>query len=466
MRYLLFLLVLPTLHGQVTAKVDAHAEHFGQLSRQIWELAELGYKEHKSSQLLQDELRKSGFHVESNIAGIPTAFVATYGAGGPVIGLMAEYDALPGLSQNDVPRREPRVDKAPGHGCGHNLLGAGSVLAAIALKEQGFKGTLKVFGTPAEEGGSGKVFMIRAGVFNGVDAVLSWHPGDSNRLFLSTTLANISARVRFRGQAAHAASAPDQGRSALDAVMLFTHAVELLREHIPQETRVHYTISNGGAAPNIVPDFAEVYIYARHPSMKALDNVWSRLEKAAAGAALGTETTHEVAVQSAVYNMLPNEVLSTIADRHLRALGGFEYSNAELAFAASLRKTLIPGAAELPIGSQATVLPIERDGVISASTDAADVSWVVPTVNLGTASLVPGVPVHSWQATACAGMSIGRKGMVLAAKTLALTAVDLYENPSQLAAIRASFDKSRAGFSYRSRIPADAPPPLNYRDTR
>ena len=320
---ILFCLLLPVLHGQVTSKVDAHAEHFGGLSRQIWELAEVGYKEHKSSALLQAELKAAGFAVETGVAGIPTAFVATYGSGKPVIGLMVEYDALPGLSQNDVPKRDPRVANAPGHGCGHNLLGAGTVLAAVALKEQGFAGTLKVFGTPAEEGGGGKVYMIRAGAFKDVDAVLAWHPSDRNQGNVSTTLANITAKVRFRGVAAHAAASPEQGRSALDAVMLFNHALDLMREHIPQDTRVHYIITAGGVAPNIVPDFAEVYVYARHSSMKVLDNVWQRIEKAAAGAALGTETKSEVEILLAVYNMLPNDALAAMYDRHLRVLGGF-----------------------------------------------------------------------------------------------------------------------------------------------
>ena len=461
---LLLCFLLPALHGQVTSKVDAHAEHFGALSRQIWELAEVGYKEHKSSALLQTELKSAGFAVEAGVAGIPTAFVATYGSGKPVIGLMAEYDALPGLSQNDLPRRDPRVANAPGHGCGHNLLGAGVVLAAVALKEQGFKGTLKVFGTPAEEGGGGKVYMIRAGAFKDVDAVLAWHPNDRNQASLSTTLANITAKVRFRGVAAHAAAAPDQGRSALDAAMLFNHAIDLLREHVPQETRMHYIITAGGVAPNVVPDFAEVYVYVRHPSMKVLDNVWQRIEKAAAGAALGTETKSEVEILSAVYNMLPNDALAAMYDRHLRVLRGIQNGAEETDFATKLRKTLFSDP-DLSLGSESQIQPI-AGGTGPASTDAADVSWTVPTSELNVATFAPGIPFHSWQSTACAGMSIGRKGMVLAAKVLALTAMDLYSDPSQLAAVRASFDKRRTGFTYESRLPKNTKPPLTYRDTK
>lgn len=463
MRLLLCLLV-PLLHGQVTTKVDLHAERLGALSRQIWELAEVGYKEEKSSALLQAELRRAGFSIATGTGGIPTAFVATYGSGKPVIGLMAEYDALPGLSQEDSPKRAPRIANAPGHGCGHNLLGAGSVLAAIALKEQGFRGTLKVFGTPAEEGGGGKVYMIRAGAFADVDAVLAWHPADANQASLRTTLANTTAKFRFRGTAAHAAMNPEQGRSALDAVMLFNHAIDLLREHVPQETRMHYIVTQGGVAPNVVPDFAEVYVYARHPSMKVLDNVWSRIEKGAAGAALATETKQELAIQSSVYNMLPNDVLAAMYDRHMRVLGGIEYGAEETAFATKLRATLFTEP-ELPLGSEAQIQPI-ASGTGSASTDAADVSWVVPTSELNIATFAPGIPLHSWQSTACAGMSIGRKGMVLAAKVLALTAMDLYNDPKQLTAVRAAFDKRRTGFEYQSRIPKDAKPPLNYRDIK
>jgi aminobenzoyl-glutamate utilization protein B len=463
MRYLLCLLV-PLLPAQVTTKVDLHAERLGQLSRQIWELAEVGYKEEKSSALLQAELRRAGFTIDTGTGGIPTAFVATYGAGKPVIGLMAEYDALPGLSQQDSPQRAPRVANAPGHGCGHNLLGAGSALAAIALKEQGFRGTLKVFGTPAEEGGGGKVYMIRAGAFADVDAVLAWHPGDANQASLRTTLANITAKFRFRGTAAHAAMNPEQGRSSLDAAMLFNHAIDLLREHVPQETRMHYIVTQGGVAPNVVPDFAEVYVYARHPSMKVLDNVWSRIEKAAAGAALATETRQEMAIQSSVYNMLPNDALATLYDRHMRVLGGIHYGAAEAEFATKLRTTLFADP-ELALGSEAQIQPIAT-GASTGSTDAADVSWVVPTSELTIATFAPGIPFHSWQSTACSGMSIGRKGMVLAAKVLALTAMDLANDPQQLAAVRDSFEKRRAGFRYESRLPKDAKPPLNYRDTK
>lgn len=458
------LLMVPLLHAEVAGRVEAHAERMGAVSRQIWELAEVGYKEIRSSAILQEELRRAGFTVEAGVAGIPTAFVATYGSGKPVIGLMAEYDALPGMSQQDTPERAPRVAGAAGHGCGHNLLGAGSVLAAIALREEGFAGTLKVFGTPAEEGGSAKVYMIRAGLFAGVDAVLAWHPGDSNGGSLKSSMANIGAKFRFRGVPAHAALAPEAGRSALDAVMLFGHAVDLLREHVPSDTRMHYIVTQGGASPNIVPDLTEVSILARHPSMKTLDGIWKRIEKAAEGAALATETRVEQELVGSVYNMLPNDALAAMYDQNIRKFGGIRYSADENEFAAALRKTLLAGE-ERPLGSQEQI-QAPGEGVVAASTDASDVSWAVPTAQLDAAAFVPGVVPHTWQSAACAGMSIGRKGMVLAAKVMAQTAMDLYQDPKRLGPVREAFEKRRAGFPYESRIPAGAKPPLNYRDVK
>lgn len=456
------LLFAPLLCAEVGARVDANSERLGAVSRQIWELAEVGYKETKSSALLQAELRRAGFSVQAGVAGIPTAFVATYGSGSPVIGLMAEYDALPGLSQKDVPKREAVVAGAPGHGCGHNLLGAGTVLAAIALKEEGFQGTLKVFGTPAEEGGAGKVYMIRAGLFQDVDAVLAWHPADSNGASLATSNANISAKFRFHGVSAHAAMAPEEGRSALDAVMLFGHAVDLLREHVPATARMHYVVTQGGVAANVVPDVAEVSITARHASMKVLDAIWKRIEKAAEGAAMATETRAEQQLIGSVYNLLPNDALAAMYDRNLRKFGGVRYTAEEQDFAAKLRKTLFADP-ELALGSESTTQPVQlRAG--GASTDASDVSWVVPMSQLNVATFVPGIPAHTWQSTACAGMSIGRKGMTLAAKVMAQTAMDIYRDPKLLGPVREAFDKRRAGFAYESRVPKGAAPPLNYRD--
>lgn len=454
-------------HEAILKKIDDRAEYFGQLSRRIWEFAEVGYKEKQSSDLLKAELKMAGFKVSENVAGIPTAFVASYGAGKPVIGILGEYDALPGLSQEAfTAEKKARIDGAPGHGCGHNLFGVASALAAITLKdylsEQKISGTIRFYGTPAEEGGAGKVFMARAGAFNDLDVALAWHPGDANSASLKSSLANITAKFRFYGQASHAAAAPDKGRSSLDAALLMAHAVDMMREHVPQTTRLHYIITRGGEAPNVVPDFAEIYMYARHPSMPVLDGIWARIIKCAEAGALATETRMEMELVGSVYNELPNEPLAKTVDKYLRAIGGIRYSAEEQAFAENLRRTFtLEGA--LALGSQQSVQEMEG-GVSSGSTDVADVSWIVPTTEFRTATYVPGTPGHSWQAVACTGSGIGRKGMILAAKTLTMTAIDLLQDPKLIEAAKADFNKRRAGYEYRSRIPADQKPPLNYRD--
>ncbi|HMY72474.1 MAG TPA: amidohydrolase, partial [Blastocatellia bacterium] len=356
---------------ELLKKMDARAEHYGQLSRRIWEFAEVGYKEKQSSDLLKAELRAAGFQLRENVGEIPTAFVATFGNGKPVIGILGEYDALPGLSQEAfVSEKKAITAGAPGHGCGHNLFGVASAFAAITLKdylvEKKLSGTIRFYGTPAEEGGAGKVFMARAGVFSDLDVALAWHPGDANSASLKSSLANLTAKFRFYGTAAHAAAAPDKGRSSLDAALLMAHAVDMMREHVPQTTRLHYVITNGGGAPNVVPDFAEVYMYARHPSMPVLDGIWARVIKCAEAGALATETRMEMELVGSVYNELPNEPLAKAVDKHLRALGGLKYSAEEQAFAEKLRQTFsLEGA--LALGSQQEVQPME-DGVSSGST--------------------------------------------------------------------------------------------------
>ena len=452
--------------AELLRKMDQRASHFGDLSRQIWEFAEVGYKEARSSELLKSELRSAGFRIQENVGGIPTAFTASWGQGKPVIAIMGEYDALPGLSQEPVPEKKPRAPGMPGHGCGHNLLGSAAAFASVVVKDyqadKKLSGTIRFYGTPAEEGGGGKIYMARAGAFQDCDVVLTWHPGSQNRASLSSSLANISAKFRFFGKAAHAAGAPDMGRSALDAVTVMNHAVDLMREHVPQVARIHYIITNGGSAPNVVPDFAESYYYARHPDMRALDELWARIIKCAEAGALATETRMEMEIVNSVYNLLPNDALTALFDRNLRVVGGVRYSPEEQAFAEALLKTYASTGGS-GLGGQEQIQNPEG-GHSSGSTDVGDVSWIVPTAQFSTATYVPGTPGHSWQSTACSGISIGRKGMVVAAKTLALTALDLLTDPKEVEAARASFNKRRAGHEYRSRIPSNQKPPLNYRD--
>ncbi|MBI4482180.1 MAG: amidohydrolase [Acidobacteria bacterium] len=443
--------------------IEAKRGVYAEVAKQIWGFAEVGYQEEKSSALLQSHLASAGFTVQKGVADIPTAFVASYGAGRPVVAIIGEFDALPGLSQEAVPRRKPIVENGPGHGCGHHLFGAGSVAAAIAVKEwmasNQRSGTLRFYGTPAEEGGSGKVYMVRAGLFSDVDVAIAWHPADRNEVSVGTTLANASAKFRFRGISAHASSAPEKGRSALDGVEAMNYMVNMMREHIPPDARVHYVITRGGSAPNVVPDFAEVYYYARHPDMRVLDAIWNRILKAADAAALGTETTIEHEIIGAVYNVLPNEYLARLQYKNLQQVGGVTYSADEQAFAEAIRKELLEG--DLPLGSQEQIQPL-RTSSTGGSSDLGDVSWVVPAVQVRAATWVPGTPAHSWQAVACGGTSIGAKGMLVAAKTMALTARDLFTEPGHILKARAEFDSRRGNFVYKPRI-GDRKPALDYR---
>ena len=448
----------------VVAAIDARADEFAKVAHSIWEYAELGYLEEQSSALLQQQLKAAGFRIERGVAGIPTAFIAERGSGRPVVALLAEFDALPGLSQQAVAERQPRVVDAAGHACGHHLFGAGSLAAAVVvgdwLERTEGGGTIRLYGTPAEEGGSGKVYMVRAGLFEDVDAVLNWHPSDRNTASPRTTLANKSAKFRFHGIATHAAMAPERGRSALDGVESMNYMVNMMREHLPQDSRVHYVITRGGAAPNIVPEFAEVFYYVRHPDGKILPELWDRVVKAAEGAALGTGTRMEYEVIHGNYNKLPNIALSQQIDANLRRVGGIRYTAEERSFAQEIRATL--GRTKLALGSEAEIQPfVPWDS--KGSTDVGDVSWMVPTSDLGTATWVPGTAAHSWQAVAAGGTGVGIKGMVVAAKVLALTAVDLFLQPELMAAAKAELMERRGEDFVYAPLLGDREPPLDYR---
>ncbi|MCL4785041.1 MAG: amidohydrolase [Bryobacterales bacterium] len=470
MKKITLCLILAALHclsaaaqNAVIEAVETRAEHFGQVSRQIWENPELGFHETRSSALLRDELKAAGFRITENVAGLPTAFVAEWGSGKPVIGIIGEYDALPGLSQEVLPERKARVEEAPGHGCGHNLFGSASALAAVVVKEQiekrGLKGTLRFYGTPAEEGGGGKIYMIRAGAFKDADAVLVWHPFDRNQADANPWLANISANIHFEGLAAHAAAAPDAGRSALDAVELTAHAINMLREHVPQETRMHYIITNGGQAANIVPAQAEMKLLVRHPSQKTLESIWERVLNCAQAGALATGTTMRFSIQSAYSNIMHTPALVSLLDRNLREAGGVRYTAEERGFAEAIRRHLPDPSTALALGSESTILP-PRTELLSASTDVGDVSQVVPTGHFLAATFPPGTPLHTWMSTAAAGSSLGREGMAVAAKTLALSATELFANPALVAQARSEWEKARGGQEYRSLLPMDKKPPV------
>ena len=447
------------------AALDAGASHFGQVAKQIWDFAEVGYMETKSSALLQAELRDAGFKVTAGVAGEPTAFVAEYGSGKPIIALLGEFDALPGLSQAATPERAPLVAGGPGHGCGHHLFGTASTAAAISIKQwmigNKVAGTLRMIGTPAEEGGAGKVYMVRDGVFSDVDAVIAWHPGDANAVSGNRSMANISGKFRFHGLSAHAAAAPERGRSALDAVEVMDVMTNFLREHIPDGSRIHYVITNGGKAPNVVPDEAEVYYVARHVDMNVVRDIWERITNAAKGAALGTGTTFDLQLVGSVYALQPNETLARVQQRALERVGGFTYTPEERSFAERLQKSAAFTA--VPLENSARVMPLVLDQADASSTDIGDVSWVVPTVQLSSATWVPGTAAHSWQAVAAGGMSIGAKGMMIAAKTMALTAADLFTTPATIDVAKAELVRRRGTkFAYTTALGTQKPQ-LEYR---
>jgi aminobenzoyl-glutamate utilization protein B len=451
--------------ADVDAAVRARADAAWEIARQIWDWAEPGYQEKRSAALLADTLEKAGFDVKRGVAKIPTAFTATVGTGKPVIGILGEFDALPGLAQDAVPFRQPRPGNGYGHACGHHLFGAASATACLAVAEQikagKLAGTLRFYGCPAEEGGSAKAFMARAGLFADCDAVLHWHPSSRNVAGDLPTMARVAVKFRFHGTSAHAASAPERGRSALEAVALTNHAVALMREHTPDLTRIHHVITDGGGAPNVVPEFAEVYYYVRHPKADVVRALYPRLLKCAQAGALATETKLEVVHEGGIVEMLPNTALSAAAQANLTRLNEITYNAEERAFAARIQTTFSQPVP--PLDSVGRV-DAEINGAGTGSTDVADVSWVVPTAGFMTACWVPGTSAHSWQAVAAGGTSIGRQGMLLAARTLAATACDLFTNPKLLAAAKAEHQQRLAGRSYEPLLEANQEPPLNYRD--
>ncbi len=446
--------------------LDGGYNQYKQIAMQIWDHAELGYKEVKSTALLQETLKKEGFTVEAGVADIPTAFVATYGSGQPVIGILAEFDALPGLAQQAVPEKKTIEGKAGGHACGHHLFGAASVAAGIAIKklieEKKLKGTIKVFGCPAEEGGSGKVYMVRAGLFNDVDVAIHWHPGAENGVTMTSALANSSAKFRFYGTSAHAAAAPERGRSSLDAVESMNYMVNLMREHIPQETRIHYVITSGGKAPNVVPDFAEVYYYVRHPKRDQVKQIFERVTTAAKAAAMGTETRMDYEIIGGTHDLLLNRTLGEAMQKNLDKVGGVKYTEEEKLFAQKIQSSFTYKAPAISQSDSIAPLKIESDAG-GGSTDVGDVSYAVPTVGLRAATWVPGTAAHSWQAVACGGTEIGAKGMMVAAKTMALTAIDLFTNPALIQKSKDEFLKTKGDYKYEALL-GTRKPALNYRD--
>ena len=455
---------IDALKNEASTNIQSGYDAYKKIALSIWDYAELGFKESKSSALLQTTLKDNGFTVEAGVAGMPTAFVATFGSGSPVIGILAEYDALPGISQGNSPTKTAIANKTSGHACGHHLFGTGSVAAGIEIKkllEIGkIKGTIKVFGCPAEEGGSGKVYMVREGLFNNVDVALHWHAWDNNSVMNTSALANKSAKFRFYGIASHASVSPEKGRSALDAVEAMNNMVNMMREHVPQETRIHYVITNGGKAPNVVPEFAEVYYYVRHPDKTMAVSIFDRIAKAAEGAALGTQTKMDYEIIGGTHDLLINKTLAVSMQTNLEKVGGVIYTNEDIDYAKEIQSSFLEKFPSIDNAAVVTPLHIDKD---QGSTDVGDVSYVVPTVGVFTASWVPGTSAHSWQAVASGGTDIGIKGMLVASKTLAFTAIDLFTNPALIKKAKEEFIQTKGNYQYKALL-GDRKPALNYRD--
>jgi aminobenzoyl-glutamate utilization protein B len=446
--------------------VDSNRARINEISRTLWRLAEPGMLEYRSAELLAGELEKAGFVVERGVAGMPTAFSARYGSGRPVVGILAEYDALGGLSQQPVAERSPVTKGAPGQGCGHSLFGAGSVGAALAVAhaiEKGeARGTVVLFGTPNEEGVVGKAFMARAGLFDGLDACLHWHPSDENEVPTGETGNDLTSfMVAFHGETAHSAGAPWKGRSALDAIELMGVMSNYYREHLHPSARIHYVTMEGGRAPNVVPDFAKAWYYLRGGTREMVDEMYVRALKMVEAAAMATGTSHETRLFTSINHLRNNAAGATLMHANLQLIGAPQFTPAEHDFARAIQKAM--GLEEKGLASE--IEPLERPAardldeyIGSGSTDVAEVSLITPTVGLRVATFVLGSPGHHWSNVACSGHSIGEKGLMVATKVLAATGLDIMLQPDSLRAMRAEFDETMAGVAYESSIPTDVAP--------
>jgi len=468
---------------QAIKSVKTNQDLLIDVSDQIWEFAELGLEEFKSSNLLIKTLDEAGFSVKSNVADMPTAFYAEYGKGKPIIGILGEYDALPGLSQKAVPFREVLTEGAPGHGCGHNLLGVGSLGAVLSVKEAidlgEVNGTIRFYGCPAEETFNAKGYMIKEGLFNDVDIAMTWHPGNFNMLNLMSSLAINSVAFKFHGRTAHAAGDPQNGRSALDAVELMNIGANFMREHMISDARIHYVITNGGNVPNVVPDEAEVHYFVRSPERHQVEELYARLVNIAKGATLMTETTMEIDFISGMYNTMYTKVVSDVISNSMKIVGAPRFNKDDITFANELKKSLPKDSLEgyyrmippemkemakailsQPI-NKIIIPPLGKGKVMPGSTDVADVSWNVPLGEFGTACEIMGSPGHSWQNAATAGMSIGHKGLLTAAKILAISALDFLKNPDLIEKAKKEHENSHKDKLYISPLPEGLKPPYH-----
>src|SRR5438105_1986463 len=439
--------------------LDQTRTQWEQVARQVWEFAELSLQEKKSAELLSSVLEKEGFQVQRGIGPLPTAFVATAGSGAPVVAILAEYDALPELSQKaGEAHKDPRAQGEPGHGCGHNLLGTAAVAAGVAANrarmEQKLPGTVQIFGTPAEELLLGKVFMLKAGVFDKTDVVLSWHPESANQVVTRPRLALTATEVEFFGKTAHAAASPWLGRSALDAMELFDLAMALMREHIQPTARIHRVIKDGGRVPNIIPDYAKIQTWLRDQTGTAVDELLARMRKAADGAALATETRAKVTLLASTRDPLNNQVVGRVMQKEMERIGPPSFDEKDQTFAKALQKEV--GVEQAGLATD--VVPYGPNHGGTASSDLGEVSAAVPLAELNIVARPIGTAAHHWGQTACAAHPLGLKGMLVAAKVLGASMVDLLADPKQVAAAKEEFQKATKGKPYQSPLAQDAKP--------
>lgn len=442
------------------ASVEKHKSELITISDSIWALAETAFEETGSAEILASYAEKNGMTVTRGVADIPTAFTATYGSGSPVISVLGEFDALPGISQKASPVKEALNEGAAGHGCGHNLFGAASLGSAIAIKELmdagKIKGTIKFLGTPAEEKYFAKVWMVKAGLWDDVDVNISWHPGANTEADVQSGLSLIDFIVEFNGQAAHASADPWNGRSASDALELYTTGINYYREHVLPTSRIHYHIQDGGQVVNVVPDYSKLWVRVRDPKRKVMLPTYERVKEMAEGAAIMADVDYKITLVSGIYETLINRTGGAIMQKNLELLGAIEYTPEETIFGKAIQKAT--GKPQVGMDSEIRPLRETDPNAGGGSTDVGDVSWNVPNINLSATVAPKGTPWHSWAVVACGGMSIGHKGMVYASKAMAMTMVDLFENPKMVQEVKEEFKTRKGDEVYEPMI--EGPPPI------
>ncbi len=449
-----------SLKKEVIASVEIQKEELITVSDKIWAAAEIAFQEKVSAETLIAYAKANGFNVEEGVADTPTAFIASYGSGKPVIGILGEFDALPGISQKAVPEKTPLVQGAAGHGCGHNLFGTASLGAAVAIKnliaEGKLKGTVKFFGTPAEEKYFGKLWMARAGLFDDLDACLDWHPADHTEADVQSSLALVDFKVEFFGQTAHASADPWNGRSASDALELYTHGINSFREHIKPTVRIHYHIQDGGQVVNVVPDYSRIWVRVRDTKREGMNEVYERVKKMAEGAAILADVDYKISLISGIHEILPNRAGGAAVQKNLEALGDLTYTESETAYAYKIQEAT--SKPKLGINGKITPLKPTEEHPMGGSTDVGDVSFLVPVVRLGVTVAPEGTPWHSWAVVACGGMSIGHKGMVYAAKALGMSMIDLFTDKQLLQDVKDEFKMRKGDYQYEAMLPSGPPP--------